>query len=625
MTSDPKKAARSMPMCLTPGTPLPTSAAPIGERALPAWASTVAGPCRSALGSWTAVSGNSGVGPLGGSPAVAAGRAALAVRRAVRLVGGGALAAAGVMMAVFGLWQVFRWGGREHQALVGDLSFLPVNGAAILMAWRASRRADLGCGTCRAWRLLTVALILYAAGDVLQLVSEVVVHRWACPAWADAARLGFYPAAFAGLVSFPVRRRSGPERLRLLLDAGMVFTGGAMLIWYLALGPAIAARARFDLPSLVTYAYPAGDLLLLFVTLAVLLRGPPLPSVLALRIFAVGMLAFIAADLTYDRITAYSAYLGGDRVDTLWMLALIMACLSAACQLRTTSTGVLAPSPKPPRPRSSLLPCLAIVSSCLLLLLVGLRSVRFDSVRGGLLLAGAVALTFLVSVRQHMAMRDYGRLAVRYQELASVDGMTGVCNRRHLMEAAEAAVAGAQRLREPLVALMLDVDSFKQINDTHGHIAGDQVLAEIAQACREQVRPGDIVGRYGGDEFTIIIVGITGLRAIQLADQLARPAARVLGRDGKPLTYSASIGIAECLPGWDLPTLLMHADLAMYEAKRAGGGSWRIFAETTRDAQTAGRRHPGPAIGGTPLDTGTPFDTGTDNRGSPRTAETRFR
>jgi len=479
------------------------------------------------------------------------------------------------VMAAYGLWQAFRWGGRGHQALIGDLAFVPVNGAAGVLAWRAAQRAGLGRNFCRGWRLLAVALLLYLAGDLLQLVYEVGLHGRSYPTWADAAYLSFYPVAFWGLISFP-GRRSAKERVRLLLDVGMVFTGGAMLIWYVALGPAIAAGGRdFHLLNLVTYAYPVGDLLLLFGTLAVLLRVP-LVQRPGLRIFAAGMLAYIAADLTYDHITAYSAYLGGDPVDTLWMLALVLMCLAAACKSCAKPAGALAPRPKPAALRPSLLPYLAAVGCYLLLAVIGLRSVRFDSLGGGLL-AGAVPLTFLVSTRQHMAVHDYGQLAVRYQELAAVDGITGVCNRRHFTEAAEAAVAYARRLGQPLVALMLDVDNFKEINDTHGHTMGDQVLAEMAQACREQVRPGDIVGRYGGDEFIIIIVGITTLRAAQIAGQLARPAARALGRDGKPLTYSASVGIAECLPGWDLPALLAHADQAMYAAKRAGGGNWRIF------------------------------------------------
>jgi diguanylate cyclase (GGDEF)-like protein len=515
-------------------------------------------------------------GPPGGPVS----RAVRAVRRAVQPVGWGALAFAVTMMAAYGLWQVFRWGGREHQALIGDVAFVPVNGAAALMAWRASRRTDLGRNTCRAWRLLALALLLYLAGNLLQLVYEAVLHKGAYPTWGDGAYLAFYPVAFWGLISFPGRRRSGPEWLRLLLDTGVVFTGGAMLIWYVSLGPAIVAGGRFfDLLDLVDHAYPVGDLLLLFGTLVVLLRDAPQSSVLALRIFAAGMVAYIAADLTYDYVTAYSTYMGGDLVDMLWMLALVIVCLAAACQLRTRPAGIPEPLPKLAAQRPSLLPYLAIVGCYALLAIVSLRSVRFDSLGGGLL-AGAVALTFLVSARQHVTMHDYGRLAVRYQELASVDGITGVYNRRHFMEAGEAAVARAQRLGQPLVVLMMDVDHFKQINDTHGHSVGDRVLAEMAQACREHVRPDDIVGRYGGDEFVIIITGIAALRAAQIADQLARPAARSLGRDGKPLTYSASIGIAQCLPGWDLPALLTHADAAMYEAKRAGGGNWRIYEDT---------------------------------------------
>jgi diguanylate cyclase (GGDEF)-like protein len=519
-------------------------------------------------------------------PAGAAGRAA----RAVRSVGGGALVVAVTMMVAYGLWQVFRWGGHEHQALVGDLASLPVNWAAALLAWRASQRSDLGRYTCRAWRLLAIALLLYMLGNLLQLVYEVGLHRRPYPTWADAAFLAFYPVGFGGLISFPGRRRSGPERLRLLLDTGMVFIGGAMLIWYVALGPAIAgAGGHFGLLDLVDYAYPVGDLLLLFGTVAVLLRGAPPSSVLALRTFAIGMLAYVAADLMYDHMAAYSAYMGGDPVDTLWILAQIIMFLAAACQLRAKPAGARAPHPKPAPLRPSLLPYLAIAGCYLLLAVIGLRSVRFDSLAGGLL-AGAVALTFLVSTRQRITVHDYGRLAIRYQELASVDGITGVYNRRHFTEAAEAALARAQRLGQPVVTLMIDLDNFKQVNDTHGHIAGDLVLAETAQACREHVRPGDIVGRYGGDEFIIIIEGITSLRAAHIAGQLARPATRVLGRDGKPLTYSASIGIAESQPGWDLPALLTHADQAMYQAKLAGGGSWRIYDDSTEATQAATRQ-----------------------------------
>jgi diguanylate cyclase len=508
----------------------------------------------------------------------------------VQPVGGAALVVAATLLAAYGLWQVFRWGGRGDQSLIGDLWFFPVNGVAALLAWRASRRTDLGRNACRAWRLLAVALLLYMFGNLLQLVYESVLHQRSYPTWTDAAYLSFYPFAFLGLISFQGRRRSGPERLRLLLDTGMVFTGGAMLIWWIALGPAIAAGGRdFDLFNIVSYAYPVGDLLLLFGALTVLLRGAPPSSVPALRFFAAGIVAYIVGDVIYDHLTAYSAYYGGDPVDTLWILAQLLMFLAAVCQLRTKPAGALAPIPKPAPQRPSLLPYLAIVGCYLLLAVIGLRGVRFDSLGGGLLV-GAVALTFLVSARQYIVLHDYGRLAIRYQELASVDGITGLYTRRHFMEVAEAALASAQRLGQPLVALMIDVDRFKLINDTHGHIAGDQVLAEIAQACREHVRSDDIVGRYGGDEFVIIITGITTLRAAQIAGQLAGPAARVPGRGGKPLTYSASVGIAECPPGCDLPALLAHADQAMYEAKRAGGSTWCIYDDTMGATQAATRQ-----------------------------------
>jgi diguanylate cyclase (GGDEF)-like protein len=501
-----------------------------------------------------------------------------AIRRAVNRVGGPTLAAASAMLVMYGLWQVFRWGGHRHQALIGDLALMPPNAAAAICAWRVSWREDLGPSTSRAWRLLSAALWVFLLGDMLQFLYENVLHERAYPTWADAAYLSFYVVAFAGLRSFPSRNRTRSERIRLLLDVGTVFVGGATFIWYVALGPAMAASATsFNLAGLVTFAYPAGDLLLLFGVLSLLWRGAPRSSVASLRIFATGMLVFIAADVTYDYMTIHTTYLGGDPVDTLWFLSLAILWAAASYQLRAQRQAEFATPPREIATRPSVLPYLAVAGSYVLLMVVSLQNV--SSSVGGILL-GALVLTVLVSLRQFAALLDNGRLAARYRDLASIDGMTGLYNRRHFMEVAEGAFAHAHRLGQPLAALMIDVDNFKQINDVHGHGVGDRVLIDLAQSCRDHVRPHDIAGRYGGDEFVIIIAGADSHAAAQIAERLTRLPGRVTGSDGAPVAFTVSAGVAESADCRDLQSLLARADIAMYEAKRAGRACCRTFEDT---------------------------------------------
>ncbi len=109
------------------------------------------------------------------------GRAVGALGRSVQQVGGRTVAAAVLVLVVYALWQIFRWGGRAHQAFIGDLAFVPVNAAAVALAWRVSRRADLGYRTCRAWRLLSLAMFLYLLGDLMQFWIESVMHRVGLP------------------------------------------------------------------------------------------------------------------------------------------------------------------------------------------------------------------------------------------------------------------------------------------------------------------------------------------------------------------------------------------------------------------------------------------------------------
>jgi len=491
------------------------------------------------------------------------------LRGTVGTVGAGPLSLAVAMLTLYGLWQVERWGGHSHQALIGDLAFVPVNGAAIVAGLRASRCRDLGARTCRAWRLLTLALGSYLLGDVLQTIYENVLHERAYPSWADAAYLGFYFAAIAGVLSFPSRRLRRGQRFRLLLDMATVFVGGCALIWYVVLGPVMAATHRFDLVNLVTFAYPVGDLLLLFGVVALLLRGGHPRSVTSLRIIACGLSIFIAADVCYDWIIAHGSYLGGDPVDTLWILALTVMFLAASCQQRTTTPPRLSDPRQQSETHISRIPYLAVAIGYGLLCWVGLQHSRFNSL-GGLLIA-AVILTTLVSVRQLMALRDNSHLLTRYHNLAAIDPVTGLYNRRHFMEVAEQEFADAHRQDRPLAILMLDIDHFKQVNDTYGHAAGDTVLFNIAQSCRQQTRPTDTCARYGGDELMILLPGETADTAQKVATRLltAHDSSNTkIANWRQPVTVS--IGIAEAKDCRNLDALLARVDLALYRAKRTG-------------------------------------------------------
>jgi diguanylate cyclase (GGDEF)-like protein len=526
------------------------------------------------------------VPPVGVPPAQPHGRSVASadawlaglLRRARDQVGGRTLVIGATLLVVYGLWQIFRWGGHRHQALIGDLSFFPVNGIAACYAWRASLRTDLGRGICRAWLVLSIALWLFLLGDMLQLLYEVGLHERAYPTWADAAYLSFYVFAFAGLIAFPSRRRTRSERLRLILDLGTVFVGGAMLIWYVALGAAVDTAHYFALSNLVTFAYPVGDLLLLFGVVSLLWRGVPRSSAGALKIFGSGLIVFIAADVSYDYITVHSTYLGGDPVDTLWILALLICYAAASVQVRAAPSREFTTPLDGLAGRPSILPYVAVGASYFLLTLVGVRNLSFDPA-GGVLL-GAVMVTILVSLRQFVALRDNSRLALRYQALAAVDGITGLYNRRHFMEVGESLFAHAQRAGQPLAALMLDVDHFKEINDMHGHALGDRVLADLARSCRDLLRPDDIAGRYGGDEFAILLPGAAAPAAAQIAARLTGPPARVTGSDGTPVVFTISVGVAEATGCRDLQSLLARADHALYDAKRAGRGCCRTFSET---------------------------------------------
>jgi len=176
---------------------------------------------------------------------------------------------------------------------------------------------------------------------------------------------------------------------------------------------------------------------------------------------------------------------------------------------------------------------------------------------------------------------------VRFQKLSRRDGLTGIINRQHFMDEAKVLLRAGAKSGRDICLILIDLDDFKVVNDTHGHIAGDGVLRETVATCQQYMRPGDLFGRLGGEEFGVMLPECSLDVACQRAEELRVALAATLAA-GLDHPVSASFGVASSLQsGYDLRQLLIHADSALYRAKRAGRNRVESAVARTAAAQVA--------------------------------------
>ena len=160
----------------------------------------------------------------------------------------------------------------------------------------------------------------------------------------------------------------------------------------------------------------------------------------------------------------------------------------------------------------------------------------------------------------------------REQALARTDGLTGLINRRHFLELAEHECAVARRYGLPLSVMLFDIDGFKKINDSLGHLAGDEILKNVARRAGEQLRSADVLARYGGEEFIVLVPESSSKSATVVAERIREAIAeKDIQTSARTVAVTISAGVAAIQSNSDtLESLIRRADQALYEAKGKG-------------------------------------------------------
>ena len=437
----------------------------------------------------------------------------------------------------------------------------------------------------RVWLLLGLGLLGYAGGFVVQF--WFAASQRLGPGGlnlSDASSLLLYPLADAGLLVLS-RQRAGRRDTGSMLEAGLVFSGvAAVSVTVVCAGYPSLLRGSL-LHVVYALAYPVGGFTLLIVTVTGLsLTGGRIDRTWRLLLF--GFALMTVGDVLYGVAAVAGRFRFGSYLDVLFTGGPVFVALAA------TYAPVVGAAAARPLRASSALPALATLTALAVLVAGSYTMVPMVAVW-----SASVCVVFAVCRTSQLFAQ--GRVLERTRAQARTDELTGLANRRALLEAINATAEQLPPSAEaPLELLLLDLDGFKEVNDSLGHAAGDDLLAMIAGLLRTTAT-GCLVARLGGDEFAVLMPRRTrSARTSQTGPQLAAALRKVIARPVLVATTQVVVGVSIghvaltelSQPGDDgeiSSELLRRADLALYRAKdtHIGSVSW----DPTLDQQTRDR------------------------------------
>jgi diguanylate cyclase (GGDEF)-like protein len=438
-------------------------------------------------------------------------------------------------------------------------SLIAASGAAALCASVRRNRPDHPS----AWYVLASGMAFWAVGMGLYSWDKHANLIAVFPSLADAAFLIAYPLIAGALLMF-ARSRGRERRPTALLDSAIVTLGVGLLSGVFLIQPIWVAHGQPTITRLVAVAYPLGNVLL-FGALARLANAPgPGRTVSRLLAASIGaMLVVQALAQAVARAPIIDTHVSA--VEPAWVIFFVLA---GAATLHP-STRVLSAPAAAVDDTMHVGRIVALVAATMTgpAILVGELIAKVPLDAWTVIVASALMM-LLILARMIRMVRQLQEQAEWLVELADMDPLTGLPNRRALSAEVNA------RLEDPSLCwalLVLDLDKFKEVNDSLGHHVGDQLLIQVGGRLRQNLRAADLLARLGGDEFAVLLDDAGHAQATSVADKLRAALAETFILEGVALHSAVSIGIA-LYPdaGPDLSTLLRKADIAMYNAKARG-------------------------------------------------------
>ncbi|PRY47494.1 diguanylate cyclase/phosphodiesterase [Geodermatophilus tzadiensis] len=412
-----------------------------------------------------------------------------------------------------------------------------------------------------AWTSLALALVLNTAGN---LVYTLVVARMAVepfPSVADVLYLSYFAPVYVALIAL-IRSRVQRFHASMWLDGGIGALGATAVAVAVLLEPALRLTEGSLAAVVTNLAYPVADVVLLAVLAAVSailgVRRDP-----ALLLLGAGIVANLVGDIVYLDLATAGDYVEGGPLDLTWLAGMVLMAVAAH-----RSDQVAPPAREADTQVGWRVLAVPLVCNLASLFVLGLG---WGDRMSPWAAWAAIGCVLAALARTAVTFREVRTIREVKLE-ARTDELTGLPNRRALLETARQVVAAATTTR-PAALLLLDLDGFKEVNDSLGHGAGDELLRQVGPRLASALRPGEVLARLGGDEFAVLLPGTDLETAAERAAVVEGLLRQPFPVGGIRLHVGVSIGVSTApVPADDVQELLRCADVAMYAAKSGRTG-----------------------------------------------------